>query len=219
MMLPSYVIYDELKGQSEKRIRNKIKRIKAEISRLKKEIERPDFSSERVCPSPETQLKMNFEYLDAAKRALSDSGYEYIPTRKERKAAEFTEKIECITEMFFTYGGFFHGYDKYGIFIVGDKAEIKPIDVFPLAEDNTLIRFCEKKEITEKLYALRMGEWKSFYRPPYPILDGYQWDLEIKYDDGKKKTFAGSNACPYNFDELLEIFGIKDEEESENESE
>ena len=40
------------------------------------------------------------------------------------------------------------------------------------------------------------------------VLDGEQWVLKFEYKDGKKKTFNGNNAYPYNFDELLEVLYI-----------
>jgi predicted outer membrane repeat protein len=49
------------------------------------------------------------------------------------------------------------------------------------------------------------------------VLDGNEWDLEIRYSNGKKPFKSGGcNDQPYNFDELLEILGIEEDEEDFN---
>ena len=40
------------------------------------------------------------------------------------------------------------------------------------------------------------------------ILDGHQWNLEIEYKDGKKKKYGGSNAYPYNYEDLISLLGL-----------
>ncbi len=41
------------------------------------------------------------------------------------------------------------------------------------------------------------------------MLDGTQWSISIEYEDGKEPfEIYGSNAYPYNFEELMEFLGI-----------
>lgn len=49
-----------------------------------------------------------------------------------------------------------------------------------------------------------MGEWKKSYFPEEFIDDGYQWQISIRYKNGKFLDYDGDNRFPYNFDDLLE---------------
>ena len=74
-----------------------------------------------------------------------------------------------------------------------------------------------KEEFLDGIRALHIGEWRSNYNPRrfgYEVLDGTQWELNITFSDGSKRlTVYGSNAYPYNFSKLLELFGIDAESE------
>ncbi len=44
------------------------------------------------------------------------------------------------------------------------------------------------------------------------VLDGIQWSIDIKYEgDYKTVHIDGSNAFPYNFDDLPEFLGVNEE--------
>lgn len=61
---------------------------------------------------------------------------------------------------------------------------------------------------------MNMGEWHHYYsteRFGYSVIDGTQWSLVVEYcNDHKPVSFGGSNAYPYNFAKLKELFGISD---------
>lgn len=42
----------------------------------------------------------------------------------------------------------------------------------------------------------RVNAWKESYQPDVEILDGYSWNLEVKFDNGSYKYSHGSNASP-----------------------
>ena len=46
----------------------------------------------------------------------------------------------------------------------------------------------------------------------YDVCDGEQWELTVKYLNGKKEVYSGSNAYPYNFDDLCYLFEIEHSE-------
>lgn len=50
--------------------------------------------------------------------------------------------------------------------------------------------------LDNKLTALEIDKWKNEYEPPYPILDGEEWDMEIEFVDGSKKSIHGNNGYP-----------------------
>ena len=55
--------------------------------------------------------------------------------------------------------------------------------------------------------AIHTEYWRSYYNSR--ILDGEQWSLTVRYADGYILGYAGSNAYPENWNELLDFFGIK----------
>ena len=76
-----------------------------------------------------------------------------------------------------------------------------------------------KAEFIEGLRNLHIGEWKRDYMNPY-VLDGTQWNLEIQYNgDRKPIRISGSNAYPYNFDDLTEFLGVDEEADNESDNE
>ena len=43
-------------------------------------------------------------------------------------------------------------------------------------------------------------------------MDGTQWNVSFEYSNGYKTVeFAGSNDYPYNFSEFIEIFGLDED--------
>ena len=71
-----------------------------------------------------------------------------------------------------------------------------------------------KSSFISKLKELHIGEWRNEYsteRFGYSLMDGTQWSLTIEYTNNEKPIkFYGSNSYPYNFEELLELFGINE---------
>ena len=64
-----------------------------------------------------------------------------------------------------------------------------------------------KREIEDPL-----EEWRNDYSPERYgmfILDGTQWSLKLKYEDGKVREYAGDNVYPWNFGELCRLFGFE----------
>lgn len=66
-----------------------------------------------------------------------------------------------------------------------------------------------------KLFAdLHIGEWRKHYSTEkfgISVLDGTQWSLDIYYSNEKKSSYDGSNAYPYNFCDLTDLFGVAEE--------
>ena len=61
-------------------------------------------------------------------------------------------------------------------------------------------------KLVNKLYnELYLHEWKKNYNDPN-VLDGTQWELEIKLDGRRKSTYSGSNDYPSYWKELIEMF-------------
>jgi hypothetical protein len=49
-------------------------------------------------------------------------------------------------------------------------------------------------------------EWKKQYYPDGVIMDGEQWELEIRLTGRRARKYYGSNAFPAYWEELFETF-------------
>lgn len=217
MMCPETFYEMRLKGKTAAQIMSVIRGLKREIGKLKNFMEHPDYKYREwaVQPSEEVQISCNRLYLERAKQALVESGGNYTPSVAEQKAIDFNNNIPYIRKVVFSIGGFFGGYETKTFTVDGDKIRVdvehtlKP-DVSNDAQDldaNTFI---------EELKDLHIGEWRRVYdthRFGIAIMDGTQWELEIYFSNGRRAAkFYGSNACPYNFDRLLDLFEVDNDD-------
>ena len=204
-----YEVY--LKGKTEKEIRTAIRSLKNNIGRLKNTMEQWEYQS-IICPSEDVQLKCNRLYLEEAKKALAEVGGEYKPSKAELKAQEFDDNILNIAKIEFSIGVYFGGYPVYQVDLSGD--ELKVLFMPPLTsaeESNRIYLDNDKASFLEQFRELHIGEWKKKY-VNYNVLDGTQWHLIIYYDNGKRPIrYYGSNAFPYNFEGICNLFDIEKE--------
>ncbi len=78
----------------------------------------------------------------------------------------------------------------------------------------------EEIRTAEDLFAylreMHIEEWRPSYdtnRFGYIVCDGTQWELQFEYGNGQRPwASSGSNSYPYNFVELLKLFGEEDPE-------
>lgn len=222
MISPEGYYNSELIFKTHDQILGKIAGLKREIARLKCVMEHPDYQC-MMLPSEDTQLWCTRLYLERAKEALAEVGAPYEPTAAEKRVIDFDANIGNIKKITLNIGGFFGGWCKYTVrldeqlhFWVEDTMVPTPTN-FDIAADETMT----KEEFLEQFVELHVGEWRRNYdteRFGISVLDGTQWDLTIEYNNGRKAfTSGGSNAYPYNFKKLTELFGIEEETEEENE--
>ena len=223
MMIGPEAYYEsEIKGKNAEQILRKIAGLKREMARLKRTMEHPDYAP-LMCPSEDTRLWCYRLYLERAKEALAEVGSEYKPTAAEQRVIDFDANIENIEKITFNIGGFFEGWTKYTVridehlhFWVENMMIPTPTN-FDIPEDEPM----SKEDFLDELRELHIGEWRKNYsteRFGYMVCDGTQWDLTIEYNNGRKAfTTGGSNAYPYNFKRLTDLFGIEEEMEEEDE--
>ena len=211
MMISPEAYYEEcLQGKSQSEVLQQISLLKQEIGRLKEMMESVENSPEvMIMPSPLTRIKYNREYLEMAKLALEEARGQYIPTDEELRDQSFNAKLAAMHRFTLEIGGFFNGYTKYKYAISGDHVLFDVDHSFYLKPSNLPIYEPFTREVFIRGFAaLHIGEWKQRYDNPY-VLDGTQWSICIEYDDGKEPfEIYGSNAYPYNFEELIEFLGI-----------
>ena len=215
MMISPEMFYElHLKGKSVDETLSIIGSLKRTITKLKNKLERPFCNYVFICPSPDVQLSYNRDYLERAKMYLVELGTKYEPTLKELRSEEFNShlcNVKRITLEFHGYGGL---PEEYQITIEDDKVQFEnkcsPIQKEEFEKNSEYL--CSKEALIEALEKLYIGEWRKNYTPDrfgVFILDGTQWSLEIEFNDGyKTKRVYGSNAYPYNFNKLRDIFEL-----------
>ena len=209
-----------LKGKDEKQLLSAIRGLKNEIGHLKKVMEHPDYKNTPIMhPSESVRVSCTREYLTRAIQALEEAGGTYQPSKAELKAKEFQDNLEYLSKITFEIGGFFDGITRYVIEFQGDKAGFISSKFDCILEEKPM----DKEEVIWLLYRLYIGEWKKYYDPKrfgYFVLDGTQWNVSFEYSNGYKTVeFAGSNDYPYNFSEFIEIFGLDEDIEFEEDEE
>ena len=218
MMICPETFYEmELKGKTKEEIMTVIRGLKREIGHLKNVMENPEYDSREwvIHPTEKVQISMNREYLERSKQALVEAGGTYTPSKAERRAMDFEDCIPFIKKIVFAKGGFFGGYETKTYTVDGDKINVQVEHTFNESSDkNGENDAWNKEEFLELFKDLHIGEWRRNYdtfRFGVAVMDGTQWWLEIYFSNGRRPVkIYGSNAYPYNFDRLLELFEMED---------
>ena len=218
MMISPETYYEmNLKGKSQEEIMKKIRSLKIKIGQLKRSIENADDIVCEVFPGRLTRLKCNRDYLERAIQAYEEAGGEYVRSKAEQKDHDFNEALDSMSKLVFTIGGFFCGHETR-TFTVSDGQVLVDVEKTMISMDKEEYGPYRKEEFISGIKALHIGEWKRTYNDPL-VMDGTQWELDIYYNNGRKAVkISGSNAYPYNFDDLKEYLEVEmeDEEDEQN---
>ena len=218
MMISPETYYEmNLKGKSQEEIMKKIRSLKIKIGQLKRSIENTDDMVLEVFPSKQTRLKCDWDYLERAIQAYEEAGGEYVRSKAEQKDHDFNEALDSMSKLVFTIGGFFCGHETRTFTVVGDKVFVD-VEKTMISMDKEEHDPYRKEDFISGIKALHIGEWKRTYNDPL-VMDGTQWELDIYYNNGRKAVkISGSNAYPYNFDDLKEYLEVEmeDEEDEQN---
>ena len=216
MMISPETYYEmNLQGKSPKEIMEKIRSLKIKIGQLKRSIENTDDMVLEVFPSRLTRLKCDRDYLERAIRAYEEAGGEYVRSKAEQKDHDFNEALDSMSKLVFTIGGFFCGHETR-TFTVSDGQVLVDVEKTMISMDKEEEHGPYRKEdFISGIKALHIGEWKRTYNDPL-VMDGTQWELDIYYNNGRRPTkISGSNAYPYNFDDLKEFLEVEMEDEED----
>ena len=215
MMISPETYYEmNLKGKSQEEIMKKIRSLKIQIGQLKRSIENTDDMVLEVFPSRLTRLKCDRDYLERAIRAYEEAGGEYVRSKAEQKDHDFNEALDSMSKLVFTIGGFFCGHETR-TFTVSDGQVLVDVEKTMISMDKEEYGPYRKEEFISGIKALHIGEWKRTYNDLL-VMDGTQWELDIYYNNGRRtKKISGSNAYPYNFDDLKEFLEVEMEDEED----
>lgn len=218
-MMPSpAAIYEELKTKSNEEVLKEIKRFKRQISQLKKELELP-LSDDYIFirPSPDTQIWCIRQYINESKKLLHERGIECTPSKAEQRALEFDNKLSELVEISVVREGFFNGCHEY---VVACGEEFQMVTYHDKFQHDLLVDYLpnfirlNKDSFVAELQELHIGEWKSNYYTC--ACDGEQWEIVFKFNDGTKRINKGSNAYPYNFDDLMDLLRISNGDDDDD---
>ena len=215
MMISPETYYEmNLQGKSPKEIMEKIRSLKIQIGQLKRSIEKTDDIVCEVFPGRLTRLKCDRDYLERAIRAYEEAGGEYVRSKAEQKDHDFNEALDSMSKLVFTIGGFFCGHETR-TFTVSDGQVLVDVEKTMISMDKEEYGPYRKEEFISGIKALHIGEWKRTYNDLL-VMDGTQWELDIYYNNGIRPTkISGSNAYPYNFDDLKEFLEVEMEDEED----
>ena len=215
MMISPETYYEmNLKGKSQEEIMKKIRSLKIKIGQLKRSIENTDDMVLEVFPSKQTRLKCDWDYLERAIQAYEEAGGEYVRSKAEQKDHDFNEALDSMSQLMFTIGGFFCGQETR-TFTVSDDQVFVDVEKTMISMDKEEYGPYRKEEFISGIKALHIGEWKRTYNDLL-VMDGTQWELDIYYNNGRRPTkISGSNAYPYNFDDLKEFLEVEMEDEED----
>ena len=218
MMISPETYYEmNLQGKSPKEIMEKIRSLKIQIGQLKRSIEKTDDIVCEVFPGRLTRLKCDRDYLERAIRAYEEAGGEYVRSKAEQRDHDFNDRLDSISKLVFTIGGFFCGHETR-TFTISDDQVLVDVEKTMISMDKEEYGPYRKEEFISGIKALHIGEWKRTYNDLL-VMDGTQWELDIYYNNGRRPTkISGSNAYPYNFDDLKEFLEVEmeDEEDEQN---
>ena len=219
MMISQETYYEmNLKGKSQEEIMKKIRSLKIQIGQLKRSIENADDIVCEVFPGRQTRLKCYQDYLERAIQAYEEAGGEYVRSKAEQKDHDFNDALDSMSQLMFTIGGFFCGQETR-TFTVSDDQVLVDVEKIPMSMDKgEEYGPYRKDDFISGIKAFHIGEWKRTYNDPL-ILDGTQWELDIYYNNGRKAVkISGSNAYPYNFEDLKEFLEVEMENEEDEQN-
>ena len=218
MMISPETYYEmNLQGKSPKEIMEKIRSQKIQIGQLKRSIENADDIVCEVFPGRQTRLKCYRDYLERAIQAYEEAGGEYVRSKAEQKDHDFNDALDSMSQLMFTIGGFFCGHETR-TFTVSDGQVLVDVEKTMISMDKEEYGPYRKEDFISGIKALHIGEWKRTYNDPL-VMDGTQWELDIYYNNGRKAVkISGSNAYPYNFEDLKEFLEVEMENEEDEQN-
>ena len=218
MISPERYYEMNLKGKSQEEIMKKIRSLKIQIGQLKRSIENADDIVCEVFSGRLTRLKCNRDYLERAIQAYEEAGGEYVRSKAEQKDHDFNEALDSMSKLVFTIGGFFCGQETRTFTISDDQVLVDVKKTMISMDKEEEYGPYRKEDFISGIKALHIGEWKRTYNDPL-VMDGTQWELDIYYNNCRKAVkISGSNAYPYNFEDLKEFLEVEmeDEEDEQN---
>lgn len=214
MLVSSKNFYDNcLYGKTISEVEKLIIKLKEDIKKLKNILEDPHYIEPKL-QIERNKLNIKNQQLAISKETYAKLGGVYLLSPLEKKAKSFNDNINFISKITFEFGGFFKGHLKI-IAIISDILKFEINNDFFLHRMDIKYKYennYTKDSFLNALKKINIGEWRDSYdteRFGMKVLDGEQWSLKIEYTNKIKPIeIYGSNAYPYNYKELVKLFGV-----------
>ena len=133
---------------------------------------------------------------------------------KRLRDIDWHSKPGKLSEISLSIGGY-GGYDEHTICFIDENAVMFKNSHFKINEPRKKFSVNETKKLIEDWTAVHTEYWQGEYIPPMPIIDGTNWSLYIKYSGRRGYLITGENEYPGNWEALLGVFGIVDQDEED----
>ena len=199
-----------LEKYSKEQLLTYIRGAKRKMGILRKKMEHPcyPFIREERNPSDYALYESERDFLQMAIKRYVELGGEYIKNNKETKDEKFNLELEDIIKITFKQEVNSERKFKITIDLNSEEARIKKVIGSSRRERNSK---SDKKSIIEELRYLHLGEWRKEYTAEaYKVIipNEEKWGLEIEFKDKRRINFSGTNAYPYNYEQLIVLFKV-----------
>ena len=110
-----------------------------------------------------------------------------------------------ITEFEYNYGSFFGGYYEYHLVLDGEVVHVTASGMNGVELDiDKEIDASILEELSLVINTNKLERWDGFSKEDPHVLDGYSFDLLVKYDDGRTLEASGYEKYPENYDKVHE---------------
>lgn len=192
---------------------NEINSIRCQMDNLIKKMESEDYESDNYAGDKLilTNLRRKFN-LSVCDYKLA--GGKYVATSKERDSKKFDSNLSKISlfklEVVCPGVRDVFRYVREGKNFVFKGAT--DFDKFSNYRDQ-VVRRIEATDFVSKLEELHIGEWEPYYiGSSYAPNKGMNWKLLVRFEDGTEEFKCGYGAFPYNYEDLMSMFYVNDEE-------
>lgn len=126
--------------------------------------------------------------------------------KPEKTGSNFIEHLPYIETVIFSAGGYFGGFKRMAVHFSGNQTVFDAETMnSPSAMGPAHYEGMTKSRFLAKLRLLHIEDWDKEYMA-LDVLDGEQWDLEIRFSDGHRPlVISGSNAYPPHFRSLRRL--------------
>ena len=213
MLIDPYIYcVDLLKEKTLSEMESKIRGLRQGMSRLKTIVESPRYKEKIDISYPDeyTQISWYRDCIMYARTLYEQAGGVYKPSKLEEKDNEFDARIEMIETIKFTRSESFKDDRTLTVSFAGEDVVLRKS--LPFSGYSEQIVMKRSKTIwLERFRDAHIGEWRRSYnseRYGISVNDVKQWELEIVYQDVKRKKYDGSNVYPFSYNELLVLFEL-----------
>ena len=136
--------------------------------------------------------------------------------KKEEKARQFSAALDTLKTLRYETSGY-SGIEETVFTVRGDMVLRSYIPSFLKSQESRCFDepFGKRAAFCEGLRALNIHEWKRRYSDDL-ILDGMRWELELVFGGRYQLVrIRGYNAYPEQFDALLELLGLEENDEQD----